>query len=72
MCYCLSVDNFETVPLDESNKFHASVKKLIDKVKEEKEKEKEEIDSTDKIIDTIKSPFEEFITFFQKGIEDKT
>lgn len=54
-----SVDNFEEVISDRTSKRHRLVKELFDKIKEEKEKE--ELDSTEGIIDTIKSSVEEFI-----------
>lgn len=54
-----SVDNFEEVISDRTSKCHRLVKELFDKIKEEEEKE--ELDSTEGIIDTIKSSVEEFI-----------
>ena len=64
----IRVDNFEVGILTKSNNFHALVEQVINKLEQDKEKEKEELDSTDGVVATIKSSVEK--NFFEKEIDD--
>ena len=66
----LDVDNFEVGILRKSYHFHPLVEEIINKIEQDKEKEKEELDSTDGVFATTKSSAETLTAFFEKEIDD--
>lgn len=49
-----------------------TLKKIIDKVTEKEKEDKEELDSTDRIQDTIKGISERKFEFFEEEVENST
>lgn len=66
----LDVDNFEVGLLRKSYYFHPLVEQIINKIEQDKEKEKEELDSTDGVFATTKSSVEKLTAFCEKEIDD--